>query len=651
MSIAILYSPFRMMSILRNPCFGKVGLCLLAGLLYGCGERQDKSAAILDRDKSSTNKGGTEAMVANDSELGSFSVQSDSLQFHRRLADELSNVDPANAGWESEAFSEFVSTEMKHVVAEFLLPPAEADVKSFAALVTADFKCTRLRALNLKSLLDVHEISVNAQLDVANEPDWEFHKVSGFVDALTSLARLVDGASQVHAKFKVIHVEKRGAQVLTRLLFEMSGKKLDGWVQATSVWHCHWIGSEAWKLASVRMSDYREVIPGNGRIEFADIAPHVLAQAPSYRQQLAMSFDYWRARSDRSLVADLLGAQGIVLGDVNGDLLDDVYVLQPGGLPNRLFLHQPDGSAVDVSADAGVDILDFCRSALLVDLDNDGDQDLAVGLAWTVVIFENDGSGKFARRSEFPSDGQVNSMASADYDGDGLVDLYICGRDASGEIKAEQGALGIPMSYFDANNGGPNLLLRNAGDFTFVDRTASVGMNVNNRRFSLACAWEDFDNDGDLDIYVSNDFGRNNLFRNEGPSTDGDVTFTDVAEAAGVVDVGPGMSAAWGDYNNDGLMDLYVGNMWSNAGNRITVQQQFLPGGDQTTRDQARRHARGNSVYLNKGDGTFRDLTQLAGANMARWAWSSKFADLNNDGRQDLLVANGMITAREAGDL
>ena len=392
--------------------------------------------------------------------------------------------------------------------------------------------------------------------------------------------------------------------------------------------------------------DYREVTRGAGRIEFADIAPAVLEKTSSYGEQLAKSFDFWRARSDRSLVADLLGAQGIAVGDVNGDLLDDIYVLQPGGLPNRLFVHQPDGAATDYSAESGVDILDFCRSALFVDFDNDGDQDLAVGLAWTMVVFENDGRGHFSQRGAFPSDGQINSMAAADYDADGRLDLYLCGRDASGEIKAEQGALGIPMPYYDANNGGPNTLLRNLGDFAFKDVTESVGMNVNNRRFSLACAWEDFDNDGDQDLYVANDFGRNNLFCNEGNGT-----FTDIAEAAGVVDIGPGMSAAWGDYNNDGLMDLYVGNMWSNAGNRITLQQQFLPGADQSVRDQARRHARGNSVYLNNGDGSFRDLTQQSGANMARWAWSSKFIDLNNDGRQDLIVANGMISTEDSGDL
>ena len=575
-------------------------------------------------------------------ELGTLPNQATGLNKHERLAEEFENLDPGETGWQSEAFSEWVSHEMKAVIAAGLTGSKEGAFDKLSSLLSDDLVSSALRPSQRPPLFESYEMAITQGQKTAPN---QVRGIKAFEVSLGELASPLARATNKRAKFKVMHVKQREDLVHARMLFEMSGKLAQGWFQANAVWHTEWTSPEPYRLRSVRVEDYREATPNQGRIEFVDIAPQVLANTNSYADQLVHSFDYWRARSDRSLVADLLGAQGVVVGDVDGDLLDDVYILQPGGLPNRLFLHQPDGTAVDVSKEAGVAILDFCRSALMIDLDNDDDQDLIVGLAWTVAVFENDGSGKFSKRTELPSEGQINSMAAADYDGDGDVDFYLCGRDASGAMKAEQGALGIPMPYYDANNGGPNTLLRNDGGFEFVDVTKEVGMDTNNRRFSLACAWEDFDNDGDQDLYVSNDFGRNNLFRNDGE------TFTDIAVEAGVVDIGPGMSAAWGDHNGDGWMDLYIGNMWSSAGNRITLQKQFLPGADDATRQQARRHARGNSVYVNNGDSTFRDVTHQSGANMARWAWSSNFIDLNNDGAQDLAVANGMITTDDTGDL
>ena len=171
-------------------------------------------------------------------------------------------------------------------------------------------------------------------------------------------------------------------------------------------------------------------------------------------------------------------------------------------------------------------------------------------------------------------------------------------------------------------------------------------MGERNDRHSFAASWEDYDNDGDPDLYVANDFGRNNLYRNDGAK------FVDVAAAAGVEDMSAGMGVTWGDYNRDGRMDLYISNMFSAAGNRVTYQRQFRTGADQSTLPGFQRHARGNSLFQqNSAEATFADVSVGAGVTMGRWAWGAKFVDLNNDGWEDLYVANGYITSDAKDDL
>ena len=175
--------------------------------------------------------------------------------------------------------------------------------------------------------------------------------------------------------------------------------------------------------------------------------------------------------------------------------------------------------------------------------------------------------------------------------------------------------------------------------------TVPSGLDVNNRRFSLAASWCDYDDDGDQDLYVANDFGKNNLYRNEGGGK-----FRDVAAEAGVEDQGNGMSVAWEDYDNDGRFDLYVGNMWSSAGSRIVEQPGFEKGGAEL---QAvyRRMARGNSLFRNLGGGRFEDVSLATRTFFGRWAWSCQFIDHDADGREDLFVANGFVTNENTDDL
>ena len=147
-------------------------------------------------------------------------------------------------------------------------------------------------------------------------------------------------------------------------------------------------------------------------------------------------------------------------------------------------------------------------------------------------------------------------------------------------------------------------------------------------------------------MFVANDFGRKNLYRQDG-CVNGQPHFTDVAAPAGVEDYGAGMSAAFLDYDNDGHLDIYAGNMWTAAGQRITAAPGFKPDASPEIKAIYRQHARGNSLFKNRGDGTFADVTLEAGAEFGRWAWASDAFDFDSDGWQDLYVVNGMFTRDE----
>ena len=288
----------------------------------------------------------------------------------------------------------------------------------------------------------------------------------------------------------------------------------------------------------------------------------------------------------------LLGNPGLAVGDVNGDGRDDLYVCQEAGLPNRLFIQQADRTAEDVTEASKVGWLENSKCALLVDLDNDGDRDLAVAIDGGIALAANNGQGQFELHTILDCSDDILSLTAADFDLDGRLDLYAgvyhAGAPLDGNKDAVIPAASASVVYHDANNGGANSLFRNmtsmATQLQFTEVTSSTGLDVNNRRFTLAAAWEDFDNDGDQDLYVANDFGRNNLYRND-RSRDGQHRFTDVAATAQAEDSASGMSVTWGDYDRDGWMDAYVSNMFSAAGNRIAFQERFKPDADRDCKD------------------------------------------------------------------
>jgi Flp pilus assembly protein TadD len=418
-------------------------------------------------------------------------------------------------------------------------------------------------------------------------------------------------------------------------------------VEHVGEWDMRWRrGASGWQV--VRWLPTSHLVSRARRPVFTEITEAALGRIDSFRRQLTIDLDSWMATFDSVLTRDSNGHHGISVGDANGDGLDDLYIAQPAGLPNRLYRNRGDSTFEDITDDAGVAVLDDTAQSLFADVDNDGDQDLVVATSSGLLLFVNDGKGQFtlvadAFRLGQPFQGVLTSIAMADYDRDGFLDLYVCVYSylfGAGEDKA-----GTPAPYYDARNGPPSVLFRNDGQGRFIDATAEAGLDTGNDRYHFAAAWADYDGDGWPDLLVANDFGTKNLYRNLG-RRNGSVKFEDVAASAGLLDHGAGMSASFLDYDNDGLLDIYTGNMWSAPGLRITSAPTFMREAPSDVRALYRRHARGNSLFRNLGNGRFEDKTLVARADMGRWAWSSDALDFDSDGWDDLYVVNGMLTRK-----
>jgi tetratricopeptide (TPR) repeat protein len=456
------------------------------------------------------------------------------------------------------------------------------------------------------------------------------------------------------AEFQVTRINVQpGGALQTRVRYELVGagagfhrEQRIGW------WDLEW---EAAPNQAPYQSGYRlrhwqsseETRSRSAQPWYEDIAPRAFNRASSYSDQMLHGVDYWRTVLDGASGIDIYGHNGVSVGDIDGDGFDDVYVCQPAGLPNRLYRNRGDGTFEDITESSGVGLLENTACAIFADFDNDGRQDLIVVRAAGPLLFLNQGGGKFrlkpyAFQFANPPQGTFTGAAAADYDRDGWLDIYFC------LYVYYQGAdqYKYPSPYYAAENGPPNFMMRNDRDGTFRDVTAQSGLNQNNTRYSFCCGWGDYNRDGWPDLYVVNDFGRKNLYRNNG-----DGTFTDVAPQAGVEDIGAGMGVCWFDYDNDGVEDLYVADMWTAAGERISTQEIFHKDAPEETRALYRKHAMGNSLFRNRGDGTFQDSTASSGVGMGRWAWSSDAWDFDHDGFPDLYVVNGMVSGVARPDL
>ena len=461
--------------------------------------------------------------------------------------------------------------------------------------------------------------------------------------------RWLDGITTLTvSELQVVAIDRPDGEVTTDVRFDFVGRAGGERVEHAGEWRLRWRREGDWKV--VEWARLSHVESRARRPVFSEITSAALGGIASFRQQLGVPLDQWNATIDSVLTRDSNGHHGVSVGDADGDGLDDLYVAQPAGLPNRLYRARGDGTFEDISERAGVHILDDTAQSLFADVDNDGDQDLVLATGTRLLLLVNDGTGRFADVPDAftyarPLQGVLTSIAMGDYDRDGFSDLYVCVYAyffGAGDDKA-----GTPAPYHDARNGPPGVLFRNSGRGRFVEATAQAGLDEGNDRYHFAAAWADYDGDGWQDLLVANDFGTKNLYRNLGRQN-GTVRFEDVSARAGVLDHGAGMSAAFLDYDNDGRLDIYTGNMWSAAGRRVTSSPAFMPEAPDDIRALYRRHARGNSLFRNLGDGRFEDRTLESRTAMGRWAWSSDALDFDSDGFDDLYVVNGMLS-RERG--
>jgi hypothetical protein len=585
------------------------------------------------------------------------------------LAEKWNRIDdPSGDGWNTEAFNQRVTGQLAEIKKQ-LSKPSKISADSLRSLSTTEVSVGSLRPENPELAWSADGLGVYRSQQQTGQ-DLKQTDRAAFAKSLTALVKKFTDPENLRAKIKVFRIKENTDFTETWQTVELFGKTEQGLEEENMVWYAKWKLDESGRspqIAHLEFENYEGIVREGNQL-FSDCTESIFANNDRFQNQLLVGYNQLLQRCQVNDYYVTLGNPGLTLGDVNNDGLDDLFICQENGAPNMLFIQNADGSLRDFTDESGANWLQNCRSSLIVDLDNDGNNDLVVAYTGGVVVASGDGSGKFKVQKYLETGADILVLNSADYDLDGRLDLFVGVYGADEAILQQQqlagaGAGGSDFVYVDAKDGGGNTLFRNeCGDglWQFSDVTESTGLSENNHRYSQAGAWADFDNDGDPDLYVANDFGPNNLFRND-VDENGKRTFVDIAKSADAQDSASGMSVDWADFDRNGFLDIYVGNMYSYAGNRIAFQNQFKPNQSGDVKASYQRFARGNTLLRNQGtsgsgdepgnDFSFADDSLIAAVNRGRWAWGSRFADLNNDGWQDMVVANGFITAEDSGDL
>ncbi len=369
----------------------------------------------------------------------------------------------------------------------------------------------------------------------------------------------------------------------------------------------------------------------------AAAAPAISAAEPSVEfkdvtSQAKINFKHVHGGSGTKYIVETMGSGGCWLDyDRDGDA--DLYLVNGAPLPgftsaqpprNHLYRNNGDGTFVDVTTRAGVGDTGYGMGCAAADIDNDGDLDLYLSNFGPNVLYRNNGNGTFtdisaASGTDDPRFG--SSAAFADYDADGLVDLYVANyldftvkkNVYCGDWRRSLRSYCHPDSYPAV----PHVLYRNKGNGVFEDVTRKAGVLREDGK-GMGVVWGDYDNDGDVDLYVANDSTANFLFMNSGDGTFKDRTLTGGAAFSEEGKTQAGMGTDAGDYDNDGDLDLFVTNL----------------------------DMENNALYRNTGRGTFEDQSFPGGVGESSFllvGFGTHFFDFDNDGDLDIFVGNGHI--------
>jgi enediyne biosynthesis protein E4 len=364
--------------------------------------------------------------------------------------------------------------------------------------------------------------------------------------------------------------------------------------------------------------------------EQGKLAPTALLQYTDVAESAQIRFKHNPSVTQQKYILETIGAGGAFF-DYDNDGLLDIYLVNGAHLPdlkkseagfyNQLYRNNGNGVFTDTTEKAGVAGRGYGGGVAAGDYDNDGHEDLYVTTYQGNILYRNKGDGTFAdvTNQAGVTDGKWSTSAAfLDYNNDGKLDLFVT---HYVKFTFENNVVckdweGRPYyCHPDVYDGLPNSLYRNNGDGTFTDVSMAAGIH-NPQGKGLGVVAADYDGDGHIDIFVANDAVANFLYHNRG-----DGTFEDVTLISGTGYDRNGrpqscMGTDFGDYDRDGKLDLIVTNLEFET----------------------------HTLYRNKGDGTFEDSTQETGVAQATFyyaGWGTKFFDFDNDGFEDLFIANG----------